>query len=92
MSAIRKVSIALPPEMVEQLREVVDRGEYASSSEVIREALRDWQLKRTLQRQGIRDLRRLWAEAMEDETGGRSADTVLNRLERKYQRLANSDR
>ena len=92
MSAIQKVSIALPPEMVEQLREVVDRGEYASSSEVIREALRDWQLKRTLQRQGIRDLRRLWAEAMEDETGGRSADTVLNRLERKYQRLANSDR
>ena len=38
----RKISIALAPEMAAQLRQAVETGEYASSSEVIRDALRDW--------------------------------------------------
>lgn len=37
-----KLSITLPAEMVRVIREKVDRGAYASNSEVIREALRGW--------------------------------------------------
>ena len=51
-SSVQKISIALPPAMVDLVRNAVDRGEYASSSEVIREALRDWHQKRSLQKQG----------------------------------------
>ena len=37
-----KLSITLPPEMARLIREKVNRGEYGSNSEVIREALRGW--------------------------------------------------
>jgi len=41
MANVEKLSIALTPEMAATVRQCVERGEYASSSEVIREALRD---------------------------------------------------
>ena len=40
MSAVEKLSIALTPEQATLVRQVVESGEYASSSEVIRDALR----------------------------------------------------
>lgn len=42
-----KLSITLPAEMVRLIREKVDRGTYASNSEVIREALRGWMERET---------------------------------------------
>jgi antitoxin ParD1/3/4 len=89
MSTIEKISIALPPEMVSLVRQAVETGEYASSSEVVRDALRDWSHKRTLRQQGIDELRRVWQQAMEDSSPGIPADEVLDRLERKYQAIAN---
>lgn len=88
MANVEKISIALPPEMVAQLRSAVETGEYASSSEVVRDALRDWTHKRQLQQNGISELRKLWQQAREDNTPGIPMDDVLNRLERKYQSLA----
>lgn len=88
MSAIEKISIALPHEMIMTVREAVETGEYASSSEVIRDALRDWTLKRNLRQQGIEELRRVWQEALQDRTPGIPVDDVFDRLERKYQALA----
>jgi antitoxin ParD1/3/4 len=90
MSSIEKISIALPPEMVAVVRQAVEAGEYASSSEVIRDALRDWTHKRDLRRQGIEELRRVWQKAMEDRSPGVDPAEVLDRLERKYQSLADS--
>jgi antitoxin ParD1/3/4 len=90
MPSVEKISIALPPEMVAQLRNAVETGEYASSSEVVRDALRDWTRKRQLQQNGIAELRQLWQQARTDQTPGISANEVLDRLERKYQALADS--
>ena len=90
MSTAEKISIALPPEMVNIVRSAVATGEYASSSEVIRDALRDWTYKRRMRQQGITELRQLWQEAMQDKTPGISVDEVLNRLERKYQAIADA--
>ena len=90
MSSIGKISIALPPEMVSLVRQAVETGEYASSSEVVREALRDWSHKRTLRQQGIEELRRVWQQAMEDKSPGIPADEALDRLERKYQVIADA--
>ena len=59
MADIRKISIALTGEQVSVLRAAVDSGEYATASEVVREALRDWQWKRELR---IEDLQRLRAD------------------------------
>ncbi len=88
MTAAEKISIALPPEMVSAIKGAVATGEYASSSEVVRDALRDWAHKRHLRRQGVSELRRLWLEALNDKSPGVSGDDVLDRLERKYQAIA----
>jgi antitoxin ParD1/3/4 len=62
MPDILKISVALTGEQVATLKAAVDSGEYATTSEAVREALRDWQLKRRLQREDIRRLRELWDE------------------------------
>ena len=77
MSSVEKISIALPPEMVAQLRQAVETGEYASSSEVIRDALRDWTRKRKLQQSGIAELRQLWQEARAENSPGLDPDAVI---------------
>jgi antitoxin ParD1/3/4 len=87
---VEKISIALPPEMVTTIRSAVDAGDYASNSEVVREALRDWTLKRALRQQGVAQLRTAWQEALDDKAAGVPADDVLTRLERKYQALADA--
>lgn len=56
MATVEKISIALPPDMVGVLRSAVASGEYASASEVIREALRDWKLKRKVESLEIDEL------------------------------------
>jgi antitoxin ParD1/3/4 len=90
MPSVEKISIALPPEMVAQLRQAVETGEYASSSEVVRDALRDWTHKRQLQQNGVAELRQLWQQARADNIPGLPADPILDQLERKYQALADA--
>lgn len=69
MAHVEKLSIALTPEMAAIVRQCVESGEYASSSEVIREALRDWKHKRDFQQAEIEELRRLWKEGIESGAG-----------------------
>lgn len=45
MSKLEKLSISLTPELAFLVRSAVTEGDYASTSEVIREALRDWKIK-----------------------------------------------
>jgi antitoxin ParD1/3/4 len=88
MSSIEKISIALPQEMVAALRQAVEEGEYASSSEVVRDALREWTHKRKLRQQGVEELRRAWQEALGHGGPAVNAEEVLDRLEKKYRTLA----
>jgi antitoxin ParD1/3/4 len=90
MPTVEKISIALPPEMVAQLRQAVEDGEYASSSEVVRDALRDWTRKRQLQQNGIAELRQLWQEARADKSPGLESDAVFDELESKYQAIVDA--
>ncbi len=48
MGAIERLTITLPADMAGLVKGAVDDGDYASASEVIREALRDWKMKREL--------------------------------------------
>ena len=60
MPAIHKVSIALTAEQIGVLKAAVDAGEYATTSEIVREAIRDWQFKRELRQEDIQRLRQMW--------------------------------
>ena len=42
MSNIERMTVTMPAEMAATLRQTVAGGEYASTSEVVREALREW--------------------------------------------------
>ena len=90
MPTIEKISIALPHEMVAVVRQAVDKGEYASSSEVVRDALRDWVQKRSLRQQGIEELRQVWQQALDRNAPTVPMGDVLDRLERKYQAMADA--
>jgi len=46
MQTAEKISITLPPDMVRLLREAVAGGEYASTSEAMRDAVRTWHRQR----------------------------------------------
>ena len=48
----------------------------------------NWTQKRNLRQQGIEELRQVWQQAIKDKTPGEPADDVLDRLERKYQAMA----
>jgi antitoxin ParD1/3/4 len=88
MATIEKISIALPLEMITLVRGAVEAGEFASTSEVVRDALRDWTLKRNLRQEGVQELRRVWQQAMKDQRPRVAVDDVFDRLEAKYKRLA----
>jgi antitoxin ParD1/3/4 len=60
MAEIQKVSVALTSEQVLSLKAAVETGEYATTSEIVREAIRDWQQKRDLRQEEIRWLREAW--------------------------------
>jgi antitoxin ParD1/3/4 len=55
MQSAEKISITLPPDMLRLIREAVAAGEYASTSEALRDAVRAWQ------RQRLEDAERLAA-------------------------------
>lgn len=62
MSNVEKVSVALTAQQVAALKTAVDTGDYATTSEAVREAVRDWQAKRELRKEDVRRLRELWDE------------------------------
>jgi antitoxin ParD1/3/4 len=64
MVKVAKISIALTAEMAELVRQAVESGDYASGSEVIREALREWKLRRQLREHERDEVQRLWREGM----------------------------
>jgi antitoxin ParD1/3/4 len=62
MADIERLSIALPAPMANAVRRAVEDGEYASASEVIRDALRLWESRRQLRERDLDALRRRWDE------------------------------
>jgi len=71
MANVEKISVALTPEMAMTMRQAVESGEYASASEVMREAMREWHARRTEREQALAQLGRLWDEGI---ASGEAAD------------------
>jgi predicted nucleotidyltransferase len=46
MAQVERISIALSSDLLQRVRGAVETGDYTSTSEVIREALREWKLRR----------------------------------------------
>jgi antitoxin ParD1/3/4 len=67
MSNIERMTVTMPAEMAATLRQTVAGGEYASTSEVVREALREWVRSRDQDQRDLQTLRQAIREG--DESG-----------------------
>jgi antitoxin ParD1/3/4 len=77
MAEIERLSIALPAPMADAVRRAVDAGEYASTSEVIRDALRLWESRRHLRQRDIETVRQHWDEG---KASGRAGPLDIKRI------------
>ena len=80
MGAIERLTITLPAEMAGLVKGAVDGGDYASTSEVIREALRDWKLKRELRLRQLAELKADIDRRLSDVAEGRLANFDAERI------------
>ena len=64
MANVEKISVALTPEMAADMRKAVESGEYASASEVMRDAMREWRTRRDERARAMEELGRLWDEGI----------------------------
>ena len=62
MANVEKISVSMTPQQADLVRAAVESGAYASGSEVIREAMRDWTAKWEARKGDIERLRQLWDE------------------------------
>jgi len=87
MAEIERMTITLPSDMAAVVRAAVDGGDYASNSEVMREALRDWKLKRALQLQELAALKADIDRGLTDLAEGRVQDFDANRIIERGRKL-----
>lgn len=69
MSSVEHLSVALTPEMAVEMRAAVKSGDYGSISEVVRDALRNWRLRRRIEALEIEEMQRLVHEGACNGTG-----------------------
>jgi antitoxin ParD1/3/4 len=83
MAEIERLTITLPSDMAAVVKSAVADGDYASSSEVVREALRDWKMKRALQLRELAELKADIDKGLADVAAGRlkkfDADSIIAR-------------
>ncbi len=87
MAEIERMTITLPSDMAAVVKGAVEGGDYASSSEVVREALRDWKLKRALQLQELASLKADIDRGLTDLSEGRVQDFDTNRIIERGRKL-----
>lgn len=76
-----KLSITLPPQMVEAIREKVASGAFASTSEVIREAVRVWQRREQEHEERLAAIRARIERSLADPRPDMSSEEVDSFLE-----------
>ena len=81
MADVERLTVTMPTEMLAVVKAAVNDGDYASSSEVTREALRDWKMKRALQLQEFVALKEDIQQGLADVANGRmtefNADQII---------------
>jgi len=87
MAEIERMTITLPSDMAAVVKGAVEGGDYASSSEVVREALRDWKTKRALQLQEFAALKADIDRGLTDLAEGRVKDFDAARIIERGRRL-----
>jgi len=76
MQPAEKISITVTPEMLRLVRESIEAGEYASTSEVIRDAMRLWQRRREEHAEAIKSIKARIRRSLDDPRPDVSSEEV----------------
>jgi antitoxin ParD1/3/4 len=87
MAGIERLTITLPSDMAAVVKGAVEGGDYASTSEVVREALRDWKMKRALQLQELAALKADIDKGLADLAEGRVTEFDAARIIKRGRKL-----
>jgi antitoxin ParD1/3/4 len=90
MAEIERLTITLPSDMAAVVKGAVADGDYASASEVIREALRDWRTKRDLHLTELTALKADIDKGLADLAEGRVKDFDAGRIIERGRKLLRS--
>jgi antitoxin ParD1/3/4 len=71
---IERLTVTMPAELAAVVKQAVETGDYASTSEVVRAALRDWKMKRALQLEELAALKADIDKGLADVAAGRVKD------------------
>lgn len=82
MDQPKSITVAVSEEMAERLDAAVDSGEYATTGEVVREALRDWADQQERRERAARELRTMLEQAARGPS--RDGEEVIAELRAKY--------
>jgi antitoxin ParD1/3/4 len=87
MAEIERMTITMPAEMAAVVKHAVDTGDYASTSEVVRAALRDWKMKRALQIEELAAIKTDIDAGLADVAAGRVKDFDAARIVARGRKL-----
>jgi antitoxin ParD1/3/4 len=76
MSTAEKISITLTPEMNRMIKQRVEKGDFGSTSELIREALRVWQKREEEHQESLKAIRARLQASIDDPSPSMSVDEV----------------
>lgn len=82
MGKLERLTVTMPEEMAAKLRAAVESGEYATTSEVVREALRGWNEQQERREAALQKLQDMVEEGMKGPF--LDGPTVLAELRAKY--------
>jgi antitoxin ParD1/3/4 len=85
MAKLERITVTMPEEMAAKLRAAVESGEYATTSEIVREALRDWEEYQARRQLKLERLRELIREGEESES--LDGETVLSEIQEYVAKL-----
>lgn len=84
MQTAEKISITMTPEQLRAVRESVTAGEYASTSEVLRDAVRLWQRQRQEDAERLNAIRARIRRSLDDPRPSLSLEQVDAHLEEVF--------
>ena len=87
MSNIERMTVTMPADMAALVKAAVEAGDYASTSEVVRDALRQWKMRRAIQIQEIAALKQDIDKGLADVAAGRVKDFDKKRIVERGRKL-----
>jgi antitoxin ParD1/3/4 len=84
MQNAEKISITMTPQMMNIIRACVESGEYASTSEVLRDALRVWLREREERAEHLETIKARIKKSVDDPRPSISSEEMKKRLKELY--------